>query len=90
VIHRASPTISCRQIEKELILLDSSSGKVFHLNTTASLIFCLCDGTNSEEAILRELQRTFQDQDAENLRRDLFLTLEYLQQEDVIAPCAAA
>jgi hypothetical protein len=89
VIHRASPTISCRQIEKELILLDSSNGKVFHLNTTASLIFCLCDGTNGEEAILRELQRTFQNEDAGNLRHDLFRTLKYLKQENVIATCDA-
>ena len=90
MFHRANSAISCRELDGELILLNSLSGKVHHLNTTASLIFCLCDGAHSEKSILREIQTFFRDEDAEKLKADLFHTLGYLKQHDVICSDAPA
>jgi hypothetical protein len=83
---RASSSISCRELENDLILLDSSSGKFYHLNRTASVIFFLCDGAHDEEAILRELQGLFAGEDPGKLKAHMSETLEFLRQENVIVP----
>lgn len=90
VCHRVIPAISCRELEGELILFNSLTGKVHHLNMTASLIFCLCDGAHSEKSILRELQTFFRDEDAKKLEADLSHTLSYLKRHNVICSDASS
>lgn len=83
---RPSSTISCRELERDLILLDSSSGKVYHLDSTDSVIFCLCDGDHDEDEILRELQALFQDEDPGKLKAHVSQTLDFLRREQVLVP----
>ena len=48
---RHSPTVEKEAIDSELIVLDTQAGQVHKLNSTAAMIFELCDGSRSPEQI---------------------------------------
>jgi hypothetical protein len=80
----SGPGILCRELGGTLILHESSSGQVFNLNPSASLIFCLCDGQHDESAIFQELQKAFPMEDPLRLSEDLRQTLDHLRRVNVI------
>lgn len=70
-------TLSCREVNEEMVILDRSAGHVHQLNTTATFIWQRCDGEHSTEDISRELAKVFE-VDATTLDRDVEEALRQL------------
>jgi len=67
-----------REVDGEVILLDTLNDVIHQLNTTASYIWRLCDVANSEGDIASELSGAY-DVDREQALRDVTTTLVTLQ-----------
>lgn len=52
-------SLEVNEAEDGLVVYDSTSGMVHHLNATASVIFDLCDGTHDAEAIAHVVGEAF-------------------------------
>ena len=71
-------------IGDEIMLFDPNDGSVYALNSTASYIWELCDGRHTFEAIIEKLQRKYNMEKEENLRRDLNEALSYFQKSKLL------
>ncbi len=56
---RKRQDLIARQIDEDLVLMDSAARSVHVLNRTARLVWDLCDGGHSAEEIARQLQDRF-------------------------------
>jgi hypothetical protein len=75
--------VTVQQVGDESLVLDLESEQIHQLNATAAWILSRCDGSNPEEAIIREFAETFA-LDPEAAARDVGATLEQLTQIKVI------
>ena len=48
------------ELDGEAVVYDERSGELHHLNTTATLVFDLCDGTASVKELSADLAEAFQ------------------------------
>lgn len=55
----ARPDLVQRQLDEDFFLYDPVSDKVVLLNTSAALVFDLCDGTRTPDQIAGEVARVF-------------------------------
>ena len=58
-VPQASGTVATVELDGEAVLYDDSSGRLHHLNTTASLVWECCDGTVSLDTIAENLAAVF-------------------------------
>jgi hypothetical protein len=80
----AKPSVLLRELDDETVLFDETSGTTFHLNTTASMIWCLCDGEHSEQRIADELLAVFPDADPERIRAEVRSTLDRFSADNLL------
>lgn len=57
---RKADRLEVNEAEDGLVVYDPTHDTVHHLNTTASLIFDLCDGTRNADGIARVLAEAYQ------------------------------
>lgn len=68
--------IDMRKLGNECLLYEQETGKVHHMNSTATFIWEKCDGCSTKEELLAELKRGFNNTDPDCLENDLNSTLE--------------
>jgi hypothetical protein len=71
-----------QQLDGEVILFDPDQTRALCLNETASLIWGLCDGTNTMSDIAQLLRDAFPD--AQDLTADVQEALKLFSQHDAI------
>ena len=81
---RSTSEVHVRALEQERVVYDPASHEVCILNSTAALIFELCDGEHSVEDILARLVDTFEAPE-DVLRTDLLATLLDLRSKRLVA-----
>ena len=63
-------------LSEELMLFNGQEDQVHVLNRSARFIWKLCDGTHTEEDILREVREHFHAQEERNLPDEVRMILE--------------
>lgn len=71
------------EMDGEQLLYRLGAFKALHLNETASLIWKLCDGTQTVDQIIELLSAEYPE-DAPQLRADITLTIEQLEREGAL------
>jgi len=51
--------LEVNEVNDGLIIYDSATDRVHHLNSTAAIVFTMCDGQTSAESIARVLSEGF-------------------------------
>lgn len=80
---RQSPTVSVKEIDGQLLVLDRPNGKLHELNATARFIWELCNGQNTTDEIAEAMVATF-DIDSETASQDVMVTLEQFEASRLI------
>jgi hypothetical protein len=73
-LRRRLDALAVREVDDDLLLLDTASNRIHQLNRTASQIWRLCDSTRPD-SIAAELARDY-DVDEEQALSDVISTLE--------------
>ena len=72
-----------REIADEKVVYDKANGKVHFLNQTATFIFDLCDGKNTQEDIVKHLMDKYE-VDRDKAERDVEEILRNLEKNIII------
>ena len=72
-------------VGQDYVLHDATTGKVHFLNTTAALVWDLCDGTRSLDELCAEVARQF-DRDPDSVRDDVVAVLARFTDERLLLP----
>ena len=75
---RRTSGLMVREVEGEVLILDTESDQVHQLNSTASYIWNRCDGATSAEEIAKGLANEFEAGDDKHLQ-DVLDTVETLK-----------
>jgi Coenzyme PQQ synthesis protein D (PqqD) len=78
MLRRKSDSLLVREVEHELLLLDTAGDRVHQLNATASFIWSRCEQAQTPEELARWLVEAF-DVDAEVALQDTMATLDTLR-----------
>ena len=78
MFQKTEGTVISREIDDELLVLDTESDRIHQLNRTASIIWRLCDASTSTDTIVSTLTQAF-DVPRETAERDVAQTLQQLQ-----------
>ena len=78
MFQKTEGTVISREIDDELLVLDTESDRIHQLNRTASIIWRLCDASTSTDTIVSTLTEAF-DVPRETAERDVAQTLQQLQ-----------
>lgn len=81
---RQLPHVRERRAGSDLVLYNPVRGCMHVLNTTAAFIWRLCDGSRSQEDIVRQLMTEFRIEGEADPERDLHQILKFLMQESLI------
>lgn len=81
--HKNEAAILTREVDGELLLLDTTTDQIHQLNQTASRIWRLCDGSATIETIAKALTKEF-DVSLEQARQDVAQTMRQLQDLNLI------
>ncbi|MCD6310563.1 MAG: HPr-rel-A system PqqD family peptide chaperone [Candidatus Eremiobacteraeota bacterium] len=73
---RKKNNIEMRKLGKECLLYDEDSGKIHHMNPTATFIWEKCDECTTMEELLAELKKNYPKVEPERLEKDLNSALE--------------
>lgn len=73
-----------QRIGDELYLTAADGETLTVLNAAAQLIWSLCDGTHSEDDIVKALHRNYPDMDQDTLREDLTTCLAGFRQKKLM------
>jgi len=52
--------LEVNEVHDGLVIYDPAADRVHHLNSTASIVFSMCDGNNSAEAIATFMSKVFE------------------------------
>ena len=83
MFQKTEGTVISREIDDELLVLDTESDRIHQLNRTASIIWRLCDASTSTDTIVSTLTEAF-DVPRETAERDVAATLQQLQDLQLI------
>ena len=78
MFQKTEGTVISREIDDELLVLDTESDRIHQLNRTASIIWRLCDASTSTDTIVSTLTEAF-DVPRKTAERDVAATLQQLQ-----------
>ena len=81
---RLRDTVTTRELDGEVVVLEPVSSRLLHLNGMAGLILLHCDGEHTEAEIVESLRVAVQGADPELLARDVAATLDTLEREKVV------
>jgi Coenzyme PQQ synthesis protein D (PqqD) len=79
VLQRKSNSILVREVDREIVLLDTAGDRVHHLNATASFIWNRCEQAPTPEMLAQWLAESF-DVDVAVALRDILATLGTLRE----------
>ena len=83
MFQKTEGTVISREIDDELLVLDTESDRIHQLNRTASIIWRLCDASTSTDTIVSALTEAF-DVPRATAERDVAATLQQLQDLQLI------
>jgi hypothetical protein len=78
MLRRKLDSLLVREVEQEVVLLDTAGDRVHQLNATASFIWNRCEQAQTPEELARWLAEAF-DVDAEIALQDTMATLDTLR-----------
>lgn len=82
---RRADSVLVREIDGEVVILDTQSGRIHQLNRTASFIWRMCDEATTPQDIAAALAREF-DVDEATALEDVQKTLSLLRTLKLLVP----
>ena len=80
---KASEDVVWKKNNEKIVLFDARSGKLFELSETASCIWELCDGKNTEDDIVSILAKEF-NKSEDDIREDVTEFMEEMYKRDFL------
>jgi Coenzyme PQQ synthesis protein D (PqqD) len=82
LIPKPASDIETEIVEGEVLLYHPQGTRAVYLNSTAAIIWGLCDGRRSVREIIRLISESYPD--AEKLANDVIVTLRHLQESGAL------